>query len=172
MMNASVSYARSNRILFKKMLEYLFPTMLTMAALSLDEFVDSMIVSNLLGSSAMAVVGLGSPITMCIAAMYTLLGNGGATLYALCIGKRDMDTAGKVFRLTIITALAAGILFILAGFVFFDPLTNLLCGDRSLLSAFKPYFRGLLMTAPFIITILTLVEFLPPQRRAEDCNGH
>lgn len=161
-MRDSISYTRSNKILFTKMIEYLLPTMLTMAALSLDEFVDSMIVSNLLGSSAMAVVGLGSPITMCIAATYTLLGNGGATLYALCIGKRDMDTAGKAFRLSIITALAVGILFVLAGFAFFNPLTNLLCSDASLLPAFKPYFRGLLMTAPFIITILTLVEFLPP----------
>ncbi len=161
-MSAPASYARSNKILFKKMIEYLFPTMLTMAALSLDEFVDSMIVSNLLGSGAMAVVGLGSPITMCIAATYTLLGNGGATLYALSIGKRDTETAGKAFRLSMITALAVGILFILAGFVFFQPLTNLLCGDENLLPAFKPYFRGLLLSAPFIITILTLVEFLPP----------
>ena len=161
-MREQVSYTRSNKILFKKMIEYLFPTMLTMAALSLDEFVDSMIVSNLLGSDAMAVVGLGSPITMCIAATYTLLGNGGATLYALCIGKRDADTAGKAFRLSLMMALAVGILFILAGFLFFSPLTNLLCSDTSLLPAFKPYFRGLLLTAPFIITILTLVEFLPP----------
>ena len=161
-MSATVPYARSNRILFHKMIEYLLPTMLTMAALSLDEFVDSMIVSNLLGSSAMAVVGLGSPITMCIAAMYTLLGNGGATLYALSIGKRDMDTAGKAFRLSILTALGAGVLFIVVGFAFFTPLTNLLCGDESLLPAFRPYLRGLLLTAPFIITILTLAEFLPP----------
>ena len=99
-MKNKVPYKRSNRLLFKKMIEYLFPTMLTMAALSLDAFVDSMIVSNLLGSNAMAVVGLGSPITMCIAATYTLLGNGGSTLYALSIGKRDTETAGKAFRLS------------------------------------------------------------------------
>ena len=161
-MKNTVPYKRSNRLLFKKMIEYLFPTMLTMAALSLDEFVDSMIVSNLLGSKAMAVVGLGSPITMCIAATYTLLGNGGSTLYALSIGKRDTETAGKAFRLSVCTAFLIGMLFILAGFAFFNPLVGLLCSDASLIPAFKPYLRGLLLTAPFIITILTLVEFLPP----------
>ena len=157
-----ISHKRTNKRLFKKMIEYLFPTMLTMAALSLDEFVDSMIVSNLLGSSAMAVVGLGAPITMCIAATYTLLGNGSATLYALCLGKREMETAGKAFRLSIIVALISGLLLVLAGFVFFEPLAKLLCNDASLMPTFRPYLRGLLLTAPFIITILTLVEFLAP----------
>jgi len=160
--SVNTSAKRNNKLLFKKMMEYLFPTMLTMAALSLDEFVDSMIVSNLLGSNAMAVVGLGSPITMCIAAAYTLLGSGGATLYALSLGKRDNDTAGKALRVSVLTALFVGLAVLLAGFVFFDPLTSVLCKDASLLPAFRPYLRGLLMTAPFVITILTLVEFLPP----------
>lgn len=50
-MNVSVPQKRSNRLLFKKMLEYFFPTM---AALSLNEFVDSMIVPNLLGNGGAA----------------------------------------------------------------------------------------------------------------------
>lgn len=41
---------RSNELLFKKFSQYLIPTMITYAALSLNEFVDSMLVSNLLGS--------------------------------------------------------------------------------------------------------------------------
>lgn len=161
-MKISARTERTNKLLLKKMIEYLFPTMLTMAALSLNEFVDSMLVSNLLGSEAMAVVGLGSPIMMIFAATYTLLGNGGATLYALSLGKRDTDTAAKAFRLSIAAAMAVGLLAILAGFVFFNPICRLLCSDPLLMDAFKPYFRALLFSAPFIITILTLVEFLPP----------
>lgn len=162
MMHEQTRYKRSNRLLFRKMLEYLFPTMLTMAALSLNEFVDSMMVSNLLGSNAMAVVGLGSPVMLCYAALYTLLGNGGATLYALSIGKRDTETAGKAFHLSILTALAVGVLLLATGFVCFEPLAKLLCSDASLMGDFRPYLRTLLFSAPFIITILTLVEFLPP----------
>lgn len=162
MMQNPTGYKRSNRLLFRKMLEYLFPTMLTMAALSLNEFVDSMMVSNLLGSNAMAVVGLGSPVMLCYAALYTLLGNGGATLYALSIGKRDNATAGKAFHLALIAALAVGLLLLALGFVCFEPLARLLCSDAGLMEAFRPYLRTLLFSAPFIITILTLVEFLPP----------
>lgn len=144
------------------MLEYLFPTMLTMAALSLNEFVDSMLVSNLLGSRAMAVVGFGSPVMLLYAALYTLLGNGGATLYALCLGKRDTATAGKSFALAVAAAAAVGLLLLAGSFVFFKPLANLLCRDASLMEDFVPYLRTLLFSAPFIITILTVVEFLPP----------
>lgn len=161
-MNSATALKRTNKILIQKMLEYLLPTMLTMAALSLNEFVDSMVVSNLLGSNAMAIVGLGSPIMMCYAALYTLLGNGGATLYALCIGKREMDTAGKAFRLSVAAAVLLGAALLLGGFVLFDPISKLLCSDAGLLPQFRAYMRVLLISAPFIITILTFVEFLPP----------
>lgn len=49
------AYSRSDRLLRKKFFQYLLPTMITYAALSLNEFVDSMLVSNLLDSDAMAV---------------------------------------------------------------------------------------------------------------------
>ncbi len=45
---------RNDRLLRKKLRGYLIPMMLTMAAFSLSEFVDIMIVSNLLGSKAVA----------------------------------------------------------------------------------------------------------------------
>ncbi len=44
------AYSRSDRLLRKKFFQYLLPTMITYAALSLNEFVDSMFVSNLLDS--------------------------------------------------------------------------------------------------------------------------
>jgi Na+-driven multidrug efflux pump len=48
-------YKRSNRNMSRKLLQYMIPSMITYTALSLNEFADSMIVSNLLGSGAMAI---------------------------------------------------------------------------------------------------------------------
>ena len=62
---------RSNRLMIKRYRQYLFPAMITYAALSLNEFVDSMLVSNLLGSDAMAVVSLGMPVMLCLKYMGT-----------------------------------------------------------------------------------------------------
>lgn len=155
-------FERSNKLLTKKMRQYLVPTMVTMAALSLNEFLDSMMVSVLLDSQALAIVNLGLPVMLCMAAVYTLLGNGGATLYAICIGKRENDTAGKIFRISFFTGLVSGLLFLVLGILFLEPLANILCKDAALLPMFKYYLRALLISAPFLTTILTFVEFLTP----------
>ena len=59
---------RSDKLLLRKFSQYLVPTMITYAALSLNEFVDSMLVSNLLGSEAMAIVNIGVPVVLLMAA--------------------------------------------------------------------------------------------------------
>ena len=107
------AYSRSNRLLRKKFFQYLLPTMITYAALSLNEFVDSMLVSNLLDSDAMAIISLGMPVMLVMAAAYSLLGNGGATVYALSLGKRDHETAGRSLTCATAAGLALGLLLLL-----------------------------------------------------------
>lgn len=161
-MEQTLPFERSNKILIKKMTQYLLPTMITMAALSLNEFLDSLVVSYLIGNRAMVIVNLGVPVTMCITAVYTLLGNGAATLYAICIGKRNTDEAGKIFRVTIIAGLLSSLIFLLMGFLFFNQIANIFCTDITLLEDFQKYLKILLLSAPVLITVLTIVEFLTP----------
>lgn len=152
---------RSNQLLFKKFSQYLIPTTITYAALSLNEFVDSMLVSNLLGSDAMAVVGLGAPLMLVMAAIYSLLGSGGSTVYAIALGRRDHDSAAKSLTASAIASLAAGLLLLLLGLVCAGPLARLLCRDATLMTSFEPYMRVLLFTSPLVIVILTVTSFLP-----------
>lgn len=154
-------YSRSDRLLRKKFFQYLVPTMITYAALSLNEFVDSMLVSNLLGSDAMAVINLGMPLMLVMAAAYNLLGSGGSTIYALSLGRRDHDTAGKSLTAASVTGLAAGLLLLIAGKLLFGPVTGMLCHDAELMPQFQRYFDLLLYSSPFLITILTFTTFLP-----------
>ena len=151
----------SNQILFKKFRQYLIPTMITYAALSLNEFVDSMLVSNLLNSDAMAIVGLGAPLILVMAALYSLLGSGGSTVYAIAIGRRDHETAGKSLTCSMLIALIVGVLVLVLGMVFSTPLAHLLCHEPRLLEQFTYYMHVLLLSAPFMIVILTVVSFLP-----------
>lgn len=155
------AYKRTNKVLLKKFIQYLIPTMATYAALSLNEFLDSMIVSNLLGANAMAVVNLGMPLMLLMAALFSLLGSGGATLYAISLGKRDHETAGKSTTAAITVALASGLFLLAAGFLFFTPLSHILCRDAALQPDFDSYLRILLLSSPFLVTILTFTSFLP-----------
>ena len=154
-------FKRSNRNLQKKLLQYMIPTMITYTALSLNEFADSMIVSNLLGSNAMAIVSLGMPVTLIMTAVYNLLGSGGSTLYAISLGERDHETAGKSLTAALVIGLAAGLALMAAGYLFFGQITRALCRDAALLSDFRTYMRIILLSTPLLIPILIFVTFLP-----------
>lgn len=153
---------RNYKILLNKFVRYLIPTMITTIALSLNEFVDSMLVANLLGSEAMGIVNLGFPVMLLMAAIYTLLGTGGATLYAICLGERQPVKAGKILFLSLAAAIFCGLLIFAVGKIFPEPLISLLCHEKTLTADFAPYFQALIFSAPFLIFVLTLVSFLSP----------
>ena len=146
----------------KKYKQYLLPSLLTSLALALNEFVDCMLVSNLLGSNALAVANIGCPVILLIAACYVLLGNGGSILYAIFLGKWDQKSAGRVFRLSLILSALGGVLFFLIGLAFKGSITEVLCADKELLPEFQSYYQVLLYSAPVLMLTLTFVSFLPP----------
>ena len=154
-------FVRSDHVLKRKLIQYLFPTLASNAALSLTDFLDSMVVSNLLGSKALAIINLGTPLMLIYASVYCLLGNGAATVYAVFLGKRDHESAGKSMTAAITMALTVGLTIGLLGFVFFRPVASILCRDAELLPMFLPYLRVILLSAPFLTTILTFTTLLP-----------
>ena len=154
-------YIRSDQLLKRKFVQYLIPTMTSYAALSLNGFLDSMIVSNSLGSRALAIVNLGTPLTLVFAAVYGLLGNGAAALYALSLGKRDHEGAGKSLTAAMVMALSVGLLIVAVGTVFFKPISGLLCQDAELMEDFNQYLRVQVLSAPLLTTLLTFTMILP-----------
>lgn len=146
----------------QKYRQYLLPSILTTLALALNEFVDCMLVSNLLGSNALAIANLGCPVILLIAACYVLLGNGGSMLYAVYLGKWKHESAGKVYRMSLVLAGVLGVLFFVIGIIFQNPISASLCMDEGLRPDFLSYYRVLLLTAPVLIVMLTFVCFLPP----------
>ena len=137
---------RSSSILFEKFLRYLFPAILTMAALSLSEFADSMIVANLLGEKALTIVQLGYPLVLVAATCYVLIGSGASTLYSIALGEGKRNKAGTIFSISMIAALILGIIIFLAEISFFNPLANQICKNQELLSDFKKYLFVLLFS--------------------------
>ena len=80
--------------------------MLSTVAISLNEFVDCIMVSNLLGQHAMALVNIGTPVMLVFAVIYSMFGTGGAAVFASLSGAHEEKRAGKVYTVTFITASA------------------------------------------------------------------
>ncbi|MBQ3317991.1 MAG: hypothetical protein IJG69_08650, partial [Spirochaetales bacterium] len=81
------SSRRNGRIITRKFFRYVVPMVMSTIAISLNEFVDSILVSQLLGSDAMAMVGMGCPLMLSFAVIYVMLGIGGSVLYAKNAGE-------------------------------------------------------------------------------------
>ncbi len=153
---------KTGNILAKKYRQYLVPSILTSLALALNEFVDCMLVSNLLDSDALAIANLGCPVILIIASCYVLLGSGGATLYAIHLGKWEKEKAGKIFTISMIMAVILGLAILLICSVFKSGITSVLCVDEMLRPAFTSYYQILLLTAPILVLMLTFLCYLPP----------
>ena len=96
MQSSEITLKRTSSILSQKFFRYLLPSLLTMAALSLSEFADSMLVSNLIGANAMSIIQLG------------LLGKveknskTNKELFSIIKGKKANDFEDKIKNLKII----------------------------------------------------------------------
>ena len=161
MRNEQNGLKRSGYLLSRKLRHYLLTTTITAVALSLNEFVDSLLVAQLLDASAMTVINVGMPITLIMNALFVLLGAGGATLYAVSVGEHDTDRAGRVFSVAMLAAAAVSVLITAAGLGFRNSVADLLCKDPTLTNDLRRYLNVRFLSAPLIVCVMTFTVFMP-----------
>ena len=154
-------FERNDRIIGRKFFQFLLPTVLSTVAVSLNEFVDSIIVSQLLGSSAMSMVGMGSPVMLLFAVIYMMIGSGGSVIYAEYAGKQQQDRARSAFSVVFIASVIIGVFISVFGMVFIRTVTGWFCADDSLIGAFRPYLTVLVLSGAFIIPLQVIIIFFP-----------
>lgn len=144
-----MTFERSGELIRHKFREYLLPTILTSLAMSLASVVDSVIVGNLLGDTALAAVGLSSPLIYCINFIYMLFGVGGMTLASIARGQRRFREGNDAFTLTIVLGTAVMFAFLVVILVFLQPISTALAnGDTNLAALTADYVAPLLFTGP------------------------
>ncbi len=152
---------RSGKILNKKFFQFLLPTVLSTVAISLNEFVDCIMVSNLLGQHAMALVNMGTPVMLVFAVIYSMFGTGGAVVFASLSGAHEEKRAGKVYTVTFITASALAVIISLFGMLFDDELVSLICKAEEYRAEFTSYYHALLISGLLIIPLQVIIISMP-----------
>lgn len=155
------AFDRNGRIISRKFFQFLLPTVLSTVAVSLNEFVDSIIVSHLLGHHAMSMVGMASPVMLLFAVIYMLLGTGGSVVYAEYAGRQRQDKSDSAFSVVFYASVLTGALISVTGVIFIDRLSLLLCREDSLIAEFTPYLTVLLISGFVIIPLQVLIIFFP-----------
>lgn len=154
-------YERNALLINKKFHEFLLPTILTSMATSLASVLDGVIVGNLLGSTALAAVGLTGPVIYGINMLFLLFAVGGVTCASIARGKRDNRASDQIFTLSISTGTVLLILYALAMYLLVDPISQALSqGDPTLKALTAEYMRPLVFAGPPLMFSLTLAQFM------------
>lgn len=90
-----------------------------------NSIVDGAFVGNGIATNALGAIGLVMPFVNAIIALMMLINVGGATIFAIQIGKGDTDGANRVFHHGMILLVGVSAIFTIAGVFFTGPLCTL-----------------------------------------------
>ncbi len=95
--------------LFKK---YLIPSLLGMGFIAINILIDGLFVSHGVGEQALAGVNIASPIYSITIAVSLWIGMGGATLYSIALGQRNVRRAQEIYTHALVLAVVTAGLII------------------------------------------------------------
>lgn len=150
-----------DKIISRKLIQLIIPAFGTSIAISLNEFVDSLVVAQLLGSEAMAVVNIGVPIVLFESFIYSLFGTGGCLFYAKAIAEKKGERAACVIKAVLRLAVLCGLVIMALGLIFRRPLANLMASGSSFANDFYSYSLFLYILSPIFCFVMTLSYILP-----------
>ena len=159
---------RNNRLLNAKLNKYIVPGIMMSLALQLGNIVDTIFVSNLIGVEAMSAVTMSLPVETIIQLTGYCLGIGGSIAVGNMLGKRDKESASKLFTVTFLVTLLAGFLLSFIAFPAADPIAKLLVpGGGTLTTHTADYIRISMLGAPIIGIGLMMVNYLGVENHPE-----
>ena len=159
---------RNNRLLNAKLNKYIVPGIMMSLALQLGNIVDTIFVSNLIGVEAMSAVTMSLPVETIVQLTGYCLGIGGSIAVGNMLGKRDKESASKLFSVTFLVTLLVGLVFSACAFPLAGPIARLLVpGGGALADYTGDYIRVSMLGAPVIGIGLMMVNYLGVENHPE-----
>ncbi len=116
----------SDHFTYKKLLRFVFPSIMMMICTSIYSVVDGFFVSNYVGKTAFAAVNLMMPVLIIMGAIGFMLGTGGTAIVAKVLGEGDRQKASRIFSFMVYTLIIGGIALSAICLPFLRPLAILL----------------------------------------------
>jgi len=141
----------ARKITYGSLIGYALPTVAMMFFMAVYTIVDSLFVSILIGTDALAAVNIVYPFYCVILATGAMLAAGGSAIVAREMGKGENVLARKIFTFILLIGFAVSLIFAVAGFIFADQILVLL-GARGVLEQYSyDYYIPLLIFLPSIM---------------------
>ncbi|PWL70632.1 MAG: MATE family efflux transporter [Clostridiales bacterium] len=150
----------SEHFSYKKLLRFVFPTVIMMIVSSVYSIVDGFFVSNFVGKNAFAAVNLIMPVLMALGALGFMIGTGGSALVAKTLGEGNRQKANQYFTMLIYVLVIAGVVLSVIGFILMRPLAVLLGASEAILEDCVLYGRVLIVSNTFFMLQNSFQSFL------------
>ena len=111
--------------LSRLLLQYSVPTTLTLIVNYLYNVVDQIFVGQGVGITGMAAVNVAFPVSILVNAIALLLGDGCAANVSLCLGRKEQETANRIFGHAVTWIITSGILMALIFGIFTPQIVRL-----------------------------------------------
>ena len=135
----------SDHFSYKKLLRFVFPTIIMMIVTSVYSIVDGLFVSTIVGKSAFAAVNLVMPALMVLGSFGFMIGTGGSALIAKTLGEGDNERANRYFSMLIYVIIGVGVTLSVVGFVFMRPLCYALGASETIIGDCVLYGRVMIL---------------------------
>lgn len=145
-----IDMERNDYLIKKKYYSYLVPGVLMIVAMQLGNVVDSIIVGNILGTSALAAISLSTPVLFVLQLPAFMLGIGGSTQVSVYLGKRELKKASDMFSACLTAGFLISVLMCATAPFLSHPLAHLLAGTPELEELLYPYIVVNIYGIPFL----------------------
>lgn len=151
-MNTNWTHPLEGQSVGKAFISYLVPSVLGMLVVAFNFIIDGIMVGHKLGSTAMAGIGIASPVYTLFVAMSLWIGMGGATLYSNAMGRKDITSAKQIFTKSIMLIMLVTVAIGYVAFTFKDKLVYSL-GANAETFPFASDYMNIMLLFGFVFTI-------------------
>lgn len=142
----------SDHFTYRKLLQFVFPSIVMMIFTSIYGVVDGLFVSNYAGKTAFAAINLVMPFIMVLGGIGFMIGTGGTALVSKILGEGDQEKARRYFSMMILFTVLVGAVLTVVGVVFMRPVALFLGATPEMLTDCVLYGRIVIaFTAAFML---------------------
>lgn len=153
-------YKRRYDLLSSKFNEFFLPTLMTSMAGNICLFVDSIIVSFLIGAVNLSAIQVASPLITFVNLIYWMIGLGGSVLCSIAKSEFDEEKSNSLFSVSIMSLIVLGVIVLILGLLTKGTLIPMLTTSPQIIPLVDSFFTVLLFGMPFLCYLMSLSYFV------------
>lgn len=150
----------SDHFTYRRILRFVFPTIVMMITASVYSVVDGFFVANYVGKVPFAAINLVTPILFILGSVGYMAGAGGSAIVGITLGEGKQELAQKYFTLITLFTGAVGLGLGFLGMMMVKPLAAFMGAEGQVLADCTIYGRINLLVLPFFMLSNMFQSFL------------